>query len=130
MHNQGWSVTVKEKFNTHKGACTLHILRPQNCHIVCPLVTYRNQLISFLTSAFWGTPFPLLVQTSYVHAPRPNLLRIRKEVAAILESRILSRLESSNTSSGRGHAVNLWPISCIDWLLFYQIRGPKSRFVY
>ena len=34
-----------------------------------PLVTFRNQLILFLLSAFCGPPSPLPVRTSYMKAP-------------------------------------------------------------
>ena len=44
--------------NAHSFWVGFYIWRPQNFHIP-PLVTYKNQLILFLLSAFWGPPFPL-----------------------------------------------------------------------
>ena len=48
----------------------LHIRHPQKPRIFCPLplVTCRNQLILFLSSAF-RDPLPLTVWTSHMHAP-------------------------------------------------------------
>ena len=39
-----------------------------------PPVTYRNKLILFLPSAFWGPASPLPVRTSYMEAPLQCLL--------------------------------------------------------
>ena len=73
---QFWNVMRKRSKNCRRllrliALGGFHIWCPENfgiCWPPSPLVTYINQLILFLSSAFWGPLSPFPVRTSYMEA--------------------------------------------------------------